>query len=229
MSQPFVIVGLGNPGSRYAKTRHNMGFRVIDRLAEKLSIDVNQAKWKALVGEGRYGQDKIILVKPQTYMNESGQAVSAIQNFYKLDSDRLLVIYDDIDIELGSIRVKAHGSAGSHNGMKSIVRALSDNAFPRIRLAVGRRLAEQDLADFVLSTFTPEEEKIVEDEVEKAVEAVGLILDHGVEEAMNRCNGWFSSRLPKASKEETAQKVEEEEKRRKQAELTKEAKRCGER
>ena len=228
MSELYVIVGLGNPGNHYEKTRHNMGFRVVDRLAKDWSISVNQVKWKALVGQGQREGRKVLLVKPQTYMNLSGQAVQAIQNFYKLDPGHLIVVYDDIDIELGTIRVKGHGSAGSHNGMKSIVSSLSTTDFPRIRLAVGRRMASQDLADFVLSTFTPEEEKVVEDEVGMACRAIETILDQGVEAAMNQVNGWVSDRLPKPTNEEEKEKINREKARRNQEAFIKEAKRCGE-
>lgn len=228
MSELYVIVGLGNPGNHYEKTRHNMGFRVVDRLAKDWSISVNQVKWKALVGQGMREGQKVLLVKPQTYMNLSGQAVQAIQNFYKLDPGHLIVIYDDIDIELGTIRVKGQGSAGSHNGVKSIVSSLSTTDFPRIRLAVGRRMASQDLADFVLSTFTPGEEKVVEDEVDMACRAIETILDQGVEAAMNQVNGWVSDRLPKPTKEEEKEKNSQETARRNQEAFIKEAKRCGE-
>lgn len=228
MSELYVIVGLGNPGNHYEKTRHNMGFRVVDRLARDWSISVNQVKWKALVGQGQREGHKVLLVKPQTYMNLSGQAVQAIQNFYKLDPGHLIVVYDDIDIELGTIRVKGHGSAGSHNGMKSIVSSLSTTDFPRIRLAVGRRMASQDLADFVLSTFTPEEEKVVEDEVGMACRAIETILDQGVEAAMNQVNGWISDRLPKPTNEEEKERINREKARRNQEAFIKEAKRCGE-
>lgn len=228
MSDLYVVVGLGNPGDRYAHTRHNMGFRVIDRLAQKWSVNVNQVKWKALVGQGRREGQKILLVKPQTYMNESGQAVQAIENFNKLEPGHLILVYDDIDIELGTIRIKGQGSAGSHNGMKSIVSSLSRTDFPRIRLAVGRRLASQDLADFVLSTFTSDEEKVIDDEVDKACQAIELILDQGVEAAMNHFNGWISDKLPKPSNEEKKEITLEDQARLNQAAFIKKAERCGE-
>ena len=133
----YVIAGLGNPGKKYENTRHNMGFITIDQLAEKHNIKVDKLKFKALVGEGRIAGQKVMLVKPQTYMNLSGESIREVMNFYKLEPENLIVIYDDIDIEAGTLRIRKFGSAGTHNGMKSVVYQLQSDRFPRIRLGIG--------------------------------------------------------------------------------------------
>lgn len=229
MSAPFIIVGLGNPGRRYERTRHNIGFRLIDQLADHLGISVTQSKWQALMGSGLYQGQKILLVKPQTYMNNSGQSVWEFVAFYKVPHDHLLVLYDDIDIALGTIRVRMEGSAGSHNGMRSVVRELGFQDFPRIRLAVGRRTVEEDLADFVLSPFTDADEAIIEEELAAGKDAVLTLLTEGTGAAMNRWNGWISDRVPAADSPEGRQRKKEEIKRRAQLALLAEAKKCGDR
>ena len=153
----FIIVGLGNPGREYRETRHNVGFQVIDKLAEAQGISVTRAKFQALYGEGRIGKERVLLVKPMTYMNQSGVAVRQILDFYKADLNNCLVIFDDVDIPFGQLRFRANGSGGSHNGMKSIIQHLKSQEFPRLKIGIGSKKPQQDLADFVLSKFRPEE------------------------------------------------------------------------
>lgn len=205
----YVIVGLGNPGSRYDGTRHNIGFRAIDELARRWNIDVRTVKWKSLIGEGRVGSAQVILVKPQTYMNESGRAVKDIADFYKIEMTQLIVICDDIDIPLGTIRIRRRGSAGTHNGMRSIVYQLSDDSFPRIKISVGRRPAYMDLAAFVLSQFDVKEQKAVEEEILCAADAAERMIKEGVESAMNTYNAWRAPSIPHETAAERARRETE--------------------
>lgn len=184
----YYIVGLGNPGLQYENTRHNVGFMTIDYLARKYDIDVRKLKFKSLYGQGEISGHKVMLVKPQTYMNNSGEAVRELKNFYKFDSDKLIVIYDDIDIDFGTIRIRKKGSAGSHNGMKSIIYQIQDNQFPRIKISIGKKPDQWDLANFVLSGFTKDEVKVLEDEIRLAAEAIEIILGENIDKAMNKCN-----------------------------------------
>lgn len=188
----YVIVGLGNPGKKYENTRHNVGFMTLDRIAKKANISINQAKWNSLLGEGRYSGKKVLLVKPQTFMNRSGISVQEIVNFYKIEPWQLIVICDDIDIPFGTIRVKRKGSAGSHNGLKSIINQIASQDFPRVKISVGDCPPFMDLADFVLSKFRPDEEKILDEEIEAASQAVDLILAGHIDQAMNEYNGWIA-------------------------------------
>ncbi len=185
----YIIAGLGNPGDNYKYTRHNMGFLAIDNLAEKLNIKVNKIKFKSLIGEGNYKGEKVILVKPQTYMNNSGEAVRDIVKFYKIDLSNLIVIVDDIDIEFAALKVKRSGSAGTHNGLKSIIYQLIDDNFPRIKVGIGQKKEGQDLANFVLSGFTKSEGSQIEQTIDKAADCAIEIMDRGVESAMNKFNG----------------------------------------
>lgn len=184
----YYIVGLGNPGLQYENTRHNAGFTVIDFLANKFNIDIRKSKFKSLYGQGEISGQKVMLIKPQTYMNNSGEAVRELKNFYKFDSDKLIVIYDDIDIDFGTIRIRKKGSAGSHNGMKSIIYQIQDDKFPRIKVSVGQKPPRWDLANFVLSGFSKDEVKIFEDEIKLTVEAVEIMLRDGIDKAMNNYN-----------------------------------------
>lgn len=184
----YYIVGLGNPGLQYENTRHNVGFMTIDYLANKYDIDVRKSKFKSLYGQGEISGHKVMLIKPQTYMNNSGEAVREIRNFYKFDIDKLIVIYDDIDIDFGTIRIRKKGSAGSHNGMKSIIYQIQDEQFPRIKVSIGKKPEKWDLANFVLSGFSKEEAEILEDEIRIAAEAIEIILKDDVDKAMNKCN-----------------------------------------
>lgn len=184
----YFIVGLGNPGDKYENTRHNMGFLTIDYLSKKFDIKVKKLKFKSLYGQGEISGQKVMLIKPQTYMNSSGEAIRELRNYYNFDMDKLIVIVDDIDINFGTIRIKAKGSSGSHNGMKSIIYNLVDDSFPRIKIAVGKKPEYMDLANFVLSGFTEKEVEIIRDEIALASDAVEMILDSGVEKAMNKFN-----------------------------------------
>lgn len=183
-----LIVGLGNPGSKYEDTRHNVGFLAIDQIAEKYQVQVNKLKCKAQVGEFRLSE-KIILAKPQTFMNNSGESVRELVDYYKIDLKDLIIIYDDIDIPFSTIRVKGKGSSGSHNGMRSIVKHLGQEKFPRVRISIGQKPEYMDLADFVLSKFTSKEIPTVEREIQAAAEASLEIAEKSVDSAMNIYNG----------------------------------------
>ncbi len=185
----YIIVGLGNPGKKYEHTRHNAGFEALDKLAKEHDIKIDKLKHRALIGEGRIGNEKVLLVKPQTYMNLSGESLASICQFYKLDIDKLIVMYDDIDLDIGKLRIRKKGSAGSHNGMKSIIKCLSSQDFPRIRIGVSKPPAGWDLADFVLSKFTKSEEKALDESLERAVLTVEEIIASDIETAMNKYNG----------------------------------------
>ena len=184
----YYIVGLGNPGLKYENTRHNAGFITIDYLARKYDIDVRKIKFKSLIGQGVISGQKIMLVKPQTYMNNSGEALREIFNYFDFDHDKLIVIYDDIDIDFGSIRIRKKGSAGTHNGMKSIIYNLKFDDFPRIKVSVGKKPEYMDLANFVLSGFSKQEAKIIEDEVILAGDAIKMIIEEGIEKSMSIYN-----------------------------------------
>ena len=184
----YFIVGLGNPGLQYENTRHNAGFLTIDYLARKHNIDVRKSKFKSLYGQGMIGGQKVMLIKPQTYMNNSGEAVRELRNFYKFDIDKLIVIYDDIDIDFGTIRLRKKGSAGSHNGMKSIIYHIQDDKFPRIKISIGKKPEYMDLANFVLSGFSQKEVEVIEDEIRLASKSIETILSHDLDKAMNDFN-----------------------------------------
>lgn len=184
----YYIVGLGNPGIQYENTRHNAGFITIDYLVRKYSIDVRKIKFKSLIGQGVISGHKVMLVKPQTYMNNSGEAIREIYKYFDFDHDKLIVIYDDIDIDFGSIRIRKKGSAGTHNGMKSIIYNLEFDDFPRIKVAVGKKPSYMDLANFVLSGFSKQEVKIIEEEVKLASDAIEMILEEGIEKTMSMFN-----------------------------------------
>ena len=183
----FVIVGLGNPGKKYEHTRHNVGFLALDILAREHDIKINKIKHKALVGEGFISGQKALLVKPQTFMNLSGNSVSEILEYYKVDPENLIVIYDDIDIPCGSLRVRKKGSGGTHNGMKSILYDIQSDQFPRIRIGIGKE-TRMDLKDFVLGNFDKEEKKKIEEAILNAAKAAASILDRGIEIAMGEYN-----------------------------------------
>lgn len=185
----MLIVGLGNPGDRYKNTRHNVGFMALDAIADALNIPVNTIKFKGLYGEGRAFEKKVRLLKPTTYMNESGQSVRACMDYFKIEPEEVLVLVDDIDIAFGTIRLRKSGSAGTHNGLKSIIYQVQSDQFPRLRIAVGKKNPHMDLANFVLSTFTDEEAKTMDETIEKAKNAALLFLKSGPDEAMNTYNG----------------------------------------
>lgn len=185
----LLIVGLGNPGSAYARTRHNVGFDVIDVISEKTGIEVKKKMHHTLVGEGYVQGERIVVCKPQTFMNESGRSVVELVNWYKPDPDRLLVVYDDIDLPLGKLRIRKSGSAGTHNGMRSILAQYGRQDFPRMRVGVGSRPAGWDLADWVLSHYATKEEQEVQFEAfMRAADAALMIAREGIEKAMQSYN-----------------------------------------
>ncbi|WP_101772538.1 aminoacyl-tRNA hydrolase [Peptostreptococcus faecalis] len=185
----YIIVGLGNPGKKYENTRHNAGFDVVDKLASKNNIKIDKIKHKALIGEGRIGNEKVIIVKPQTYMNLSGESVVSVLNFYKVDLENLIVIYDDIDLDVGKLRIRKKGSAGSHNGMKSIIKHIGTVEFPRVRVGVSKPDKGRDLANFVLSRVSKDEEIDMMEGIDKAVSTVEEIINSNIDSAMNKYNG----------------------------------------
>jgi len=185
-----VIVGLGNPGKKYDNTRHNIGFEALDYIADKEGISINTGKHKALIGTGYMGGEKVLLVKPQTFMNLSGESVAELLHYYKIDpEEELIIIYDDIALAPGKIRVRAKGSAGGHNGIKNIIAHLGTQQFARIRIGVGEKPAGWDLADYVLGRFPAEEEPTIRTALEQTVKACETILTDSVEAAMNQFNG----------------------------------------
>ncbi len=184
----ILIVGLGNPGRDYAGTRHNIGFGVIARLADKYNISLNSKEHKAVCGKGFIGGEKVILAQPQTFMNLSGESVRSIADYYKIDSEDIIVAYDDIDLEVGQLRVRRKGSAGGHNGIKNIIQHLGTNEFPRVKVGVGGKPEGGDLVRHVLGRFSKEEEKVMGESLDVAVDAVEAIVTEGVDAAMNRYN-----------------------------------------
>lgn len=183
----YIIVGLGNPGKQYENTRHNMGFLAVDLLAEKYNIDVNKIKFKALVGEGRIAGQKVLLVKPQTYMNLSGEAVRQAMDFYKIDPEELIVIYDDIDIPTGTFRIRKKGSPGTHNGMRNIFQHIQTNDFPRIRVGIGSG-KKDNLAGYVTGGISKSEQEILADVLKNSADAAACIIEKGIDKAMNEYN-----------------------------------------
>ena len=184
----YLIVGLGNPEEEYAKTRHNMGFDAINKLSQKYNIDVNKKKFKGLYGTGLIEGKKVILLKPQTYMNSSGDSIIEVMDYYGIETHELIVIYDDMDIEKGIMKIRKKGGAGTHNGMKSMVKELNTTDFPRVRVGTGKQEKIADLVDYVIGRVDDEEYKKLEIGVEKAEVAVEEILKIGIDNAMNRLN-----------------------------------------
>lgn len=185
----YLIVGLGNPTAKYEKTRHNAGFDVIDAIADKYGIELNLRKGKAFCGTGYIEGQKVMLAKPQTYMNLSGDSVSALVNFYKLDPmEDLIVVFDDISLAPGNLRIRKKGSAGGHNGIKDIIAKTGTDQFARVKVGVGEKPAGWDLADYVLGGFSKEDEALVKEACEHAAEAAAEILTDGPDKAMNDFN-----------------------------------------
>lgn len=188
--ESWLVVGLGNPGKQYEKTRHNCGFRVVDILADMLGCKIDKGKFQGLYGQTVYGGKKLYLLKPQTYMNLSGKSVLQLSAYFGIPPQRIIVIFDDISLPPGRLRIRADGSAGGHNGIKSIIQELGSQDFPRIKVGVGAKAhAEQDLADWVLSTFSAQEEKNLAFSTKNAADAALHIMEHGVPDAANRYNG----------------------------------------
>ena len=185
----FIIAGLGNPTKEYEGTRHNVGFDVIDRLSEKYNIAVDTKKHRALIGKGMIAGQKAILAKPQTYMNLSGESIRSLLDYYKVDEEHeLLVIYDDVSLGVGQLRIRAKGSAGGHNGIKNIIAHLGGQVFPRIKIGVGEKPPKYDLADYVLGHFSKAEKVLMDEVYDNAVRAVEMIVSGDIEGAMNEYN-----------------------------------------
>lgn len=185
----YIIVGLGNPDRQYQNTRHNIGFDVIDAIADKNHITVGERKHRALIGKGFVGGQKVVLVKPQTYMNLSGESVREVIDFYKVDEkSELIVISDDVSLDVGQIRIRKRGSAGGHNGLKNIILHLGHDEFHRVRMGVGEKPQGYDLVDYVLGHFPKEEREIMDESAKRAADAVEMMITDGADAAMNRYN-----------------------------------------
>ena len=199
----FLIAGLGNPGRQYEKTRHNMGFDTIDELIDRHRIPQGGIAHKAMYGKGMIAGEKVLAVKPLTYMNLSGEAIREYVNYYKMDPEtELIVIYDDIDLDPGQIRIRKKGSAGGHNGIKSIIAQIGTQNFYRIKVGVGAKPKGWDLADYVLGRFSPEERELVDKAICDAADAVEMILKDGIEAAMNHYNGAAKKKKVTENKQE---------------------------
>lgn len=183
-----VIIGLGNPGKKYEETRHNVGFMTIDKISKEWGIPVQQAKFRALVGEGRIDFEKVLLVKPQTYMNLSGESVVEILHFYKLTEEDIVVIYDDLDLPLGQLRLREKGSAGGHNGIKSIIQHLGTQEFKRIKIGIDRPLPGRSVSDYVLQTFSASDTETIQKAIEQAAKASAAWTKESFLQVMNRFN-----------------------------------------
>ena len=185
----YIIAGLGNPGKKYVGTRHNMGFEALDAVAAKYGIDIKKAKFNALYGEGTIEGEKVVLVKPQTFMNLSGESIREFKSWYKTDDSKIIIIYDDVSLPVGKMRIRPKGSAGGHNGMKSIIYQLGSDDFPRIKIGVGSpQNPDYDLADYVLGKFTKAEVKELIQKAIDTADAVGEIIKNGIEKAMTKYN-----------------------------------------
>jgi len=195
----YLIVGLGNPGAKYAHTRHNVGFDVLDALSRKLNVSISRERDNALIGECFVGGQKVILAMPQTYMNLSGEAVMPLASYFKIPPENLLVVYDDIDLPQGHIRIRKNGSAGTHNGMRSIVGLLGYENFPRLRVGVGQKREGYELADWVLGHYIGEEQEVADKAFALAADAIVDYIQNGIESAMRTYN----------TKKEKKKKIEE--------------------
>ena len=185
----WLVVCLGNPGKQYENTRHNIGFMTADELERREGVKVNKLRYRALTGEMKIGGERVLVMKPQTYMNLSGEAVKLAGGFYKIPPERVIVISDDVSLPLGKLRIRANGSAGGHNGLKNIIQHLGTDAFPRIKVGVGApEHPEHEMVDWVIGNFTPAEKKVVADAVAKAADAIECLIAKGVSEAQNKFN-----------------------------------------
>ncbi len=190
LHETWLIVGRGNPGREYEKTRHNCGFRAMDILAEKLGCKLDKAKFQGLYTQIKYQDKKLLLLKPQTFMNLSGRSVLQLSSYFGVPPQRIIVLFDDISLAPGRLRIRADGSAGGHNGIKSIIAELGSQAFPRVKIGVGAKPhPDYDLADWVLSTFSTQEEKALQPALERAADAALAIIDKGIQETANCFNG----------------------------------------
>ncbi len=186
----YIIAGLGNPGKKYVNSRHNIGFDALDAVAAKYNIDIKKVKFNGIYGEGAIEGEKVVLIKPQTFMNLSGECIRDFKNWYKVENDQIIIIYDDISLPLGKMRIRPKGSAGGHNGIKSIIYQIGSEVFPRIKIGVGSpENPDYDLADYVLGHFSKGEIEVLVPVAVKAAEAVGEIIKNGTEKAMSVYNG----------------------------------------
>ncbi len=208
----YCIVGLGNPGRQYEETKHNVGFKVIDRLAEKYDIKVDKFKNKAFVGDGTIRNKRVLLVKPQTYMNLSGESVREIVNFYKIPLERFVVIFDDTSLPCGSVRIREKGSHGGHNGIRNIIDQMGTDQFYRIKVGIGEKPSGWDLADYVLGKFNEDDLPAMDEGMDKAVKGVELMLSRGIAEAANRVNQKPKT-MKKQKERSEAEKTEAEQKK----------------
>lgn len=184
----YIIAGLGNPGREYESTRHNAGFLAVDYLANICDIKINKSKFKALCGEGTIAGDRVVILKPQTYMNLSGESILDAVQFYKINTENIIIVYDDVSIPLGRIRIRPSGSDGGHNGMKSIIYLLGSDSFPRVRIGIGE--PDRDMVEHVLGRFNDAEQNIMIDTIKVAAEGIKTIVSSGTQEAMNRYNSY---------------------------------------
>ncbi len=200
MDAPYLIIGLGNPGLQYAHTRHNAGFDVVELLCERHGLRLQRRGFKSLYCEERLFDKRVVLAQPQTYMNESGAAVLALAQWYKTPPERILVVYDDLDLPLGRLRIRASGSSGTHNGMRDITLIYGREDFPRIRLGIGSPPVDRDLRAWVTGRYTPQEQPIAREAQARAADAAELYLQEGVEAAMRRYNGAAAEKADKPDK-----------------------------
>lgn len=184
----YLIVGLGNPGEQYENTRHNMGFKAVDALAENIGINVRKLKFHAMIGQGNIDDEKVLLIKPQTYMNLSGNAVYKAADYFKVPNEKIIVIYDDIDLPVGTIRIRKSGGAGTHNGMRSVVNTLGTTDFPRIRIGIGEACGDKTLVDHVIGKISVHDIELLNTAALRAVDAVKDIIRCGIDTAMNKHN-----------------------------------------
>lgn len=203
----YLIAGLGNPGSEYQETRHNVGFKAARMLAEKEEFPMEREKFSALITKGSIKDEDVIIVRPLTYMNNSGLAIRQVMDFYKIPVENVIIMYDDIDLPLGNLRIRENGSAGTHNGMRSIVSHLNSTNFPRIRIGVGGKPEGWDLADYVLSRFSGDEKEIIEETEMKAAKAAASIVKDGLSKAMNKFNSKHTGKKKKQKAQEETQTV----------------------
>ena len=185
----YIIAGLGNPGKQYESTRHNVGFCVIDILADRMGVCVEEKKHKALGGRGILEGHKIVLLKPQTFMNLSGESIRGAADYYKVEKENIMIIYDDISLEPGQLRIRKKGSAGGHNGIKNIIAHLGTQEFPRIKVGIGDKPRQMDLADYVLSRFSKGEQELMDKAYRDAADAAAMVIGQGMDPAMNHYNG----------------------------------------
>ncbi|MCR5177043.1 MAG: aminoacyl-tRNA hydrolase [Anaerovibrio sp.] len=197
-----IIAGLGNPGNEYAKSRHNVGWMFVDALAKNLDIDNWKARENGMVAEGRIGSEKVLLVKPMTYMNNSGECIGPLMRWYKLEPDDLVVVHDDMDIPAGTVRIRKKGSAGGHNGIKSIIAHVGDENFGRVRIGIGRPLPGWSVVDYVLAAFSEEDAEKIRDSINYLLPAVECIITEDIDKAMNQYN-------PKKAKKKKVKDTEE--------------------